>query len=158
MSFDNTSKTKNAKLTDTNGTGNNVRLFLGGTCSPTTDCESIDEDDDTKLVDGTTLGSDGTPDDASNDGSVIQWLHRSHVDTAGTPVGFPTSAFDWNTFAYRKTYVAFNNTASSTGRLYARDTDGYASSGTYYWSPCRWRTSWARPASRKRAATTTSGC
>jgi hypothetical protein len=135
LSFDVTSKSKNARLSDTNGSGNDVRLYVGGTCTPLTDCESIDEDDDTKLVDGTTTGSDGTPDDSGNDGAVIQWLYRSHTDTAGTAVGFPASAFDWNTFAYRKTYVAFNNAASSTGRLYARDTDGFASSATYYWSP-----------------------
>ena len=135
LSFDTTGNTYNAKLTDRDGAGNDVRLYVGGTCTPTTDCESIDVDDDTKLIDGTTNGSDGIPDDAGNDGSVIQWLYRSHTDTGGTAVGFPTSAFDWNTYAYRKTYVTYNNVASSTGRLYARDTDGYASSGTYYWSP-----------------------
>jgi hypothetical protein len=137
ITFDNTSKTKNVKLTDSNGAGNDVRgYFSNTTCSPTTDCESIDEDDDTKLVDGTTLGSDGTPDDAGNDGSVIQWVYRAHTDLGGNAVGFPTSAFDWNTFVYRKTYVAFNNVANSnnTGRLYARDTDGAASSGSYDWT------------------------
>ena len=132
LSFETTGVTTNARLVDRNATGNDVRLFVGGTCSPTTDCESMDLDDDPKLVDGTTNGSDGTPDDPGADGSVIQWLYRSYTDTGGTAVGFPTPAFDWDSFTYRTTYVAFNNQASSTGRLYARNADGTV---RYSWAP-----------------------
>src|SRR5262249_17890435 len=42
-------------------------------------------------------------------GSVIEWVYASPTDTAGTAVGFPTAAFDWNTFVYYGVYVAFKD-------------------------------------------------
>ena len=47
---------------------------------------------------------------------------RSPDDTAGNIIGFPTAAFDWNTFTYYSTYVAFHNASGGTSDvIYVRD-------------------------------------
>ena len=38
--------------------------------------------------------------------------------------GFPTAAFDWNTFAYYSTYVAFHDVSGTVDRVYVRDQAG----------------------------------
>jgi len=59
-------------------------------------------------------------------GSVIEWLGASPTDTTGVAVGFPIPAFDWNTFQYYGTYVAFRDTAgpASADLLWLRNNDG----------------------------------
>jgi hypothetical protein len=49
-----------------------------------------------------------------------------YYDTSGTIEGFPTSSFDWNSFAFWRTYVAFRAAGGTTDRVYARSVDGGA--------------------------------
>ena len=118
LTFD-ASTTTNLKLAgDGTGTGE-TRTYFGATCT-NSPCESYDADDDSE-PDGTGDTANGTGDEA-----VAQWLYRSYADTAGSIEGFPTTAFNWNTFAYWNTYVVYRDANGSTDRLYARDTDGVA--------------------------------
>jgi hypothetical protein len=61
-------------------------------------------------------------------GSVIEWVRASTTDIAGTVVGFPAPAFDWNTFAFYGVYVAFKDTAGAgtASVLWRRNDDGSA--------------------------------
>jgi hypothetical protein len=139
LSFD-ASTTSNIKLAG-NGTGDGeTRTYFGATCT-NSPCEAYDADDDNlPAVSGTAPGiaGDGTGEN-SGDMAVAGWLSKSYGDTAGSIQGFPTNAFNWNTFAYWNTYVAYNNFSGSTDRLLARDANGaYLNStgvaGTgYYW-------------------------
>jgi hypothetical protein len=77
---------------------------------------SAKSDDDS---DGNGVGN--TP--ASN-GAVVQFTRAAESDTAGSVVGFPTPAFDWNTFTYYATYVAFHNASGTSDVVYVRDETG----------------------------------
>ena len=59
-------------------------------------------------------------------GSVVEWVNASPTDTAGTAVGFPTAAFDWNTFQWYGIYVAYKDTtgAGTADVLWMRNNDG----------------------------------
>jgi hypothetical protein len=59
-------------------------------------------------------------------GSVIEWVNASPTDTTGAVVGFPLAAFDWNTFTFYGTYVAYKDTggAGSADVLWLRNNDG----------------------------------
>ncbi|MDB4981179.1 MAG: hypothetical protein JWM82_1931 [Myxococcales bacterium] len=61
-------------------------------------------------------------------GSVVEWTYASPSDTAGTAVGAPVAAFDFNTFAFYGVYVSFKNIsgASTADRLWMRNADGSA--------------------------------
>ena len=61
-------------------------------------------------------------------GSVVEWAGASETDTAGTAVGFPTAAFDWNTFAFYGIYVAYKDTAGvgTADVVWMRNNDGSA--------------------------------
>jgi hypothetical protein len=61
-------------------------------------------------------------------GSVVEWVNASATDTAGTVVGFPTAAFDWNTFSFYGVYVAYKDAggAGSTDVFWKRNDDGTA--------------------------------
>jgi hypothetical protein len=61
-------------------------------------------------------------------GSVVEWVGASPVDTAGTAVGFPTAAFDWNTFVSYGIYVSYKNVsgAGTADTLWLRNSDGSA--------------------------------
>ena len=74
-------------------------------------------------------------DDANNDGvgdlpagneAVVQYVRGAGTDTAGTIEGFPTAAFDWNTFTYYSTYVAFHDVSGTVDRVYVRTQTGAA--------------------------------
>ena len=74
-------------------------------------------------------------DDANNDGvgdlpagndAVVQFVRSASTDTAGTVEGFPTAAFDWNTFTYYSTYVAFHDVSGTVDRVYVRSQTGAA--------------------------------
>ena len=83
----------------------------------------LDNDDD--------AADDGVGDTTATNAGVIQWVHAALADTSGTIEGFPTAAFDWNTFTYYSTYVLFHDVGGgTTDRLYVRDTNGAAK---YYW-------------------------
>ena len=80
-------------------------------------------------------------DDANNDGvgdrrrrATKRWCSSfagRGTDTAGTVEGFPTAAFDWNTFAYYSTYVAFHDVSGTVDRVYVRTQAGAAK---YSWT------------------------
>ena len=99
-------------------------VFGGATClngsNPTYAlCEANDDDDD--------ANNDGIGDTAASNGAVIQWTHAAMADTSGTLEGFPTAAFDWNTFTYYSTYVLYHDVAGGTAdRIYVRNTNGTA--------------------------------
>ena len=59
-------------------------------------------------------------------GSVVEWVGAMPTDTAGTAVGFPLPAFDWNTFTFYGIYVAYKDTAGagSADILWLRNNDG----------------------------------
>jgi hypothetical protein len=60
--------------------------------------------------------------------SVVEWAAARPTDTAGTAIGFPTAAFDWNTFAYYGVYAEFQDTSGSSTAdvLWMRNADGSA--------------------------------
>ncbi len=57
-------------------------------------------------------------------GSVVQYVRSISTDTAGNIEGLPTAAFDWNTFTYYSTYVAFHDASGTADRVYVRDQTG----------------------------------
>ena len=72
--------------------------------------------------------NDGVGDSPASNGAVVQYVHSADNDTAGTVEGFPTAAFDWNTFTYYSTYVAFHDASGTADRIYVRRPsrpDGY---------------------------------
>jgi hypothetical protein len=78
--------------------------------------EARDHDDDTD--------SNGVADDPNSAGAVVQWV-TYYTDIAGDEViGFPTPAFDWNTFEFYGTYVAIKDASGTSDRIYVRDADG----------------------------------
>jgi hypothetical protein len=103
--------------------------------------DAADGDEDTLPV----TGDDGVGDTGNH--AVAYWTYGVATDTAGSIQGFPTAAFDWNTFTFYSVYVAFNDVAGagSNDRIYVRDANGNAVSsvditnangnivGTPYW-------------------------
>jgi hypothetical protein len=114
------STTYTVRLTGNGTAGGETRAIFGGsTCSTDfTSCQASKIDDD-----GDNNGVGNTP---ASDGAVVQFLHAAATDTAGSIEGFPTSAFDWNTFAYYSTYVAFHDASGTVDRVYVRDQTGTA--------------------------------
>ena len=100
--------------------GNSSTAATATTCATNkTPCESYDNDDDS--------AADGIGDTVASNAAVIQWVHSAVADTNGIIEGFPTAAFDWNTFTYYSTYVTFHDVDSTTAdRIYVRDTNGVA--------------------------------
>jgi hypothetical protein len=123
--------TKNVTLRGDGSATETRAVFGNATClngsNPTYSlCEANDDDDDST--------GDGIGDNAATNGAVIQWVHAAMTDTTGTIVGFPTAAFDWNTFTYYSTYVAFHDVNGGTSdRIYVRDTNGNFTYPSYYW-------------------------
>jgi len=60
----------------------------------------------------------------------VQFVRAAPSDTAGTIEGFPTAAFNWNTFVYYATYVGYRNFSGSQDRVFVRASSGSAS---YSW-------------------------
>jgi hypothetical protein len=107
------------------GSATDTRAIFGGaTCLNGTNstyalCEANDDDDD--------ANNDGIGDNAATNGAVIQWTHAAMADTSGTLEGFPTAAFDWNTFTYYSTYVLYHDVGGGTAdRIYVRSSNGTA--------------------------------
>ncbi|HEY4186509.1 MAG TPA: LamG-like jellyroll fold domain-containing protein [Polyangia bacterium] len=104
-----------------NGSATETRAVFGNaTCaSNKTSCEAYDNDDD--------AGADGIGDTVATNAAVVQWVRAADSDTNGTIEGFPTAAFDWNTFTYYSTYVLYHDVDGGTAdRIYVRDTNGNA--------------------------------
>jgi hypothetical protein len=137
-----------------NGTGDGeTRVVFGSTACQAksggwtgggtdTICLAAAKSDDDS--DGNGIADSGT---ALTNGAVVQFVRAAEDDTAGSVVGLPTSAFDWNNFKYYSTYVAFHNAASgSSDVIYVRDelgnplyswtvpTAGETISGTPQWN------------------------
>jgi len=74
--------------------------------------------------------NDGVGDTPASNAAVVQFVRAAPSDTGGTIEGFPTAAFDWNTFAYYATYVGYRNFNGSQDRLFVRASSGAAS---YSW-------------------------
>jgi fibronectin-binding autotransporter adhesin len=133
------------------GTGNGeTRAIFGGTKCATnwalsasdslcsTAAKSDDDSDNNGVADSAT---------ASTNGAIVQFTRAAEDDTAGSVVGFPTAAFNWSTFTYYSTYVAFHNASAGTNDvIYVRDelgnplyswtvpTAGEAITGTPQWA------------------------
>ncbi len=107
-----------------NGTGSGAgprALFGSATCASNSSgiCATTEKSDDDS-------GSDGVADHPSTNGAVVQFV-RAAAYTAGTLVGHPTAAFDWNTFIYYSTYAAFHNASGGTNDMvYVLDQSGAA--------------------------------
>jgi hypothetical protein len=68
--------------------------------------------------------NDGVGNTPATNGAVAQYVRGASTDTAGSIEGFPTPAFDWNTFAYYSTYVAYHDASGTADRIYVRDQTG----------------------------------
>jgi hypothetical protein len=85
----------------------------GGYCQ---DAWASDDDSD----------NNGLGDNPGTNGAVVQYVRSVSTDIAGNIEGLPTAAFDWNTFTYYSTYVAFHDTSGTADRIYVRDQTGTA--------------------------------
>ena len=117
------STTVAVKLTG-NGTGSGAgprALFGNATCATNDStsglCATSEKSDDD-------ANNDGVPDHPTTNGAVVQFVRSAQVDTDGTLVGFPTAAFDWNTFSYYSTYAAFHDASTGSDVVYVRDESG----------------------------------
>ncbi len=128
-SFDannNASTTYSVKLTGNGTSDGETRVVFGGaTCAlNVSSCQATKSDDDSD--------NDGVGNTPASNGAVVQFIRSVADDTAGSIVGFPTAAFDWSTFSYYSTYVAFHNASSgTTDVVYVRDETGAA---RYSWT------------------------
>ncbi|HVZ88724.1 MAG TPA: LamG domain-containing protein [Polyangia bacterium] len=131
---ENTVPSKAVKLTGNGTSDGETRAVFGGTACASawylssgdhTCTASAKSDDDSSPV-------DGVGDNPSTNGAVVQFNRSVETDTAGSVIGFPTAAFDWNTFNYYSTYVAFHDASAGTNdTVYVRDETGAAQ---YSWT------------------------
>jgi hypothetical protein len=130
-----TTTTTNVTLNGTAGQVRGARAifeFQSTTTNGTGAGEARDVDGDNSPGDANPANNYGENVSAPYYGSVVQWSAASPTDITGTAEGFPTAAFDWNTFAYYGVYVGFKNIggASTADRIWLRNTDGTA--GYYF--------------------------
>ena len=110
-----------------NGTadGETRAIFGGTTCAANWAASGSDTSCGTGAKSDDDPNDDGVPSNPSTNGAVVQFVRATAGDTAGSVIGFPTAAFDWNTFTYYSTYVAFHNASSGTKDvIYVRDESG----------------------------------
>ena len=117
------SATYAVKLTG-NGTGSGAgpRAVFGnatcGTNDPTSGlCATSQKSDDD-------ADNNGVADHPTTNGAVVQFVRGGQSDTAGTIIGSPTAAFDWSTYAFYSTYVAFHDASAGGDVIYVRDQAG----------------------------------
>jgi hypothetical protein len=115
------STTYAVKLTG-NGTAGGPHALFGNATCPTNDpvtglCATSEKYDDDR-------NNDGVADHPTTNGAVIQFIHAAPSDTAGTLVGYPTAAFDWNTYQYYGTYVTFHDASNGSDVIYVRNQSG----------------------------------
>jgi hypothetical protein len=129
-----TTASKNVSLHGTSGQNQGARAIFEyrGASSTVTGPgagESRDDDGD-EGVGGDAVADDNVGGNLNSPyfGSVVEWVYAAPTDTAGTAVGFPTAAFDWNTFTYYGIYVAYKDTsgAGTSDVLWLRNSDGSA--------------------------------
>jgi hypothetical protein len=115
-----------------NGTGDGTEtraIFGDATCATNASsglCATSEKSDDDANNDGLA----DSPGNGVNFGAVVQFARAAEY-TGGTFQGFPTAAFDWNTFSYYATYAVFRNEAGSADIVYVRDEAGNA---LYSWT------------------------
>jgi MYXO-CTERM domain-containing protein len=98
------------------GDGDTRAIFGDATCATDkTPCASHKQDDD---------AGNGTGTSPSTNGAVAQFIAACSTDTAGTVIGFPTAAIDWNTFAHYSVYVPFHAANGTADRIFVRDEAG----------------------------------
>lgn len=111
--------------------GQTRAVFGGATCATNASnglCASSEKSDDDANNDGVA----DSPGNGTNKGAVVQFTRAVEDDTAGSIIGFPTAAFDWSTFTYYSTYVAFHDASSGTNDVvYVRGSTGTA---LYSWT------------------------
>jgi fibronectin-binding autotransporter adhesin len=117
------SATYAVKLTG-NGTGSGAgpRAMFGNATCATNDattglCATAWKSDDD-------ADNNGVADHPTTNGAVVQFIRGAESDTDGTFVGFPTPAFDWNTFTYYSTYATFHDASTGSDVIYVRDEAG----------------------------------
>ena len=99
--------------------GETRAVFGGSTCATSfASCQASKNDDDSD--------NDGVGNAPTGNEAVVQFVRAAQSDTAGTIEGFPTAAFDWNTFAYYSTYVTFHDVSGTVDRVYVRSQTGAA--------------------------------
>ncbi|MBI2889594.1 MAG: hypothetical protein HYY13_02305, partial [Nitrospirae bacterium] len=108
----------NVKLMDNDGALGGSVVFATFGASGSGKGDSFESDND--------ANEDGTPDTVGGD-AVIQWT-TSGYGLGGEVVGFPTLAFDWNTYAPYAVYAAAKDISgpSTEDRIYLRDVAGNA--------------------------------
>ncbi len=107
------------------GNGGQTRAVFGAATCATNGanglCASSEKSDDDANNDGVA----DSPGNGVNKGAVVQFTRAIEDDTAGSIVGFPTAAFDWSTFTYYSTYVAFHDASNGTNDVvYVRSSTG----------------------------------
>jgi hypothetical protein len=110
-----------------NGTadGETRAIFGNTTCATNWANSASDTSCGTAAKSDDDANNDGVGDNPSTNGAVVQMVRAAETDTAGSVIGFPSSAFDWNTFTYYSTYVAFHNASGgSSDVVYVRDESG----------------------------------
>jgi hypothetical protein len=125
---DGTLPTNNVVLTGNGTADGETRIIFGtATCAAARTTAGYCQDSWASDDDPDNDGIGNTP---ATNGAVVQYVRTAATDTAGTIEGFPTSAFDWNTFAYYSTYVAYHDASGTADRIYVRDQAGTA---RYQW-------------------------
>ena len=111
-----------------NGTNKTRAVFGNATCATNASgiCATSQKSDDDANNDGIA----DSPGNGVNLGSVVEFV-RSAAFAGGTFQGFPTAAFDWNTFTYYSTYAVFRNDVGNADVINVRDESGNA---LYSWS------------------------
>ena len=110
-----------------NGTadGETRAVFGGTTCAKNWAISASDTVCTTTAKSDDDADNNGIGDNPATNAAVAQMIRAAETDTAGSVVGFPTAAFDWNTFTYYSTYAAFHNASSgSADVIYVRDESG----------------------------------
>jgi hypothetical protein len=111
------------------GNSGTTRALFGSTsCATNWQASGGTVCDDAKAKTDDDSNADGiadAPGNGVNFGAVVQFVRAYEKDTAGSVIGFPTAAFDWNTFTYYSTYAAFHNASGGTADvIYVRDESG----------------------------------
>ena len=118
--FDGSTTVAIALTSSATGSATGPRLMFGNATCATNDATT-----------GLCATTEKTDNDSNNDGipspttgGVVQFIRAAEGDTDGTLVGFPTAAFDWNSFTYYSTYVAFHDASGGSDVIYVRDESG----------------------------------
>jgi outer membrane protein assembly factor BamB len=127
--------TKAIKLSGNGTADGETRVIFGGTTCANNWTVGVSDRSCLTVAAGTgvTAKSDddsdgnGVGNTPASNGAVVQFLRAAMADTTGTIEGFPTAAFDWNTFTYYSSYALYHDVdASGTDRIYVRNGSGTA--------------------------------